>query len=239
MSRSIRVAICGNDVWTTDRMELFFRKLEQECGAHFDISVYRNGQQLIHDLMHQFDIILLELVLPIRSGLEIARYIRKRDKQVLILFITAEESFIKEGYALNIFDCIVKPVRYSVFSESIRRAISCLQEVPKESIMIKNDHGLFRIYINEIRYIETYERKLKIHKGDESIICYRKMKELEELLIPYHFFRCHSGYLVNLAFVLEIVGCEVILSLEERIPVSQNRRSAMIRTMEALAEKVL
>lgn len=239
MIRNIRVAVCDDEKLSTTCLELSLKKYGKEAGENFEISTYADGQALINHFKNQFDIILLDILMPVMNGLETAEYIRKRDDKVIIIFITSVDRFLSEGYTWNIFNYIVKPVQYTKFKETISRAVSRMQEIPQAFIMIKNDNGLFKIYINEIRYIETYGRKLKIHRGNDEVLCYKKMKELEEILRPYDFFRCHSGYLVNLSYVLELAGSEAVLSSNDRIPVSQNRRRGMRNSLKGYAGQVL
>ncbi len=231
MKRSIRVAICDDEALSATNLELGLRKYERETGEKFEIKKFDDGIAFMKGYKCQYDIVLLDIMMPVTNGIEVAEYIRKRDNKVIILFITSKDSFMLEGYSLDIFNYIIKPVNYVKFAETISKAISKLEETEEKYIMVKNDNGLFKIYAREIRYIETYERKLRIHTGGGEILCYKKMKELEEILDPEKFFRCHSGYIVNLFYVKEVKGGEVILRTGEEILVSQNKKSSFIEAL--------
>ena len=65
------------------------------------------------------------------------------------------------------------------------------------------------------------------------MLCYKNMKEMEKELEEHDFFRCHAGYLVNLAFVKNVEKLDVELTSGEKIYVSRSKRKEF---MEATAE---
>ena len=65
--------------------------------------------------------------------------------------------------------------------------------------------------------MESHKRKVEIHTLGENITIYATMKSMEELLGD-GFFRCHRGYLVNLAYVAEYGTGAVRLKNGECVP---------------------
>ncbi len=51
----------------------------------------------------------------------------------------------------------------------------------------------------------------------------KQMQQLEEELSAQGFLRIHKGYLVNYRFIRKICDMDVILTTEERLPVSRRR----------------
>ena len=82
-----------------------------------------------------------------------------------------------------------------------------------------------------LRYLETYNRNVKMHTDGGEIISYKKMKELEEELKDAHFIRCHSGYLVNPFFVKRVGKLEITLTDGEIIPISQPKRKMVMEKL--------
>ena len=99
-------------------------------------------------------------------------------------------------------------------------------------IVIQNDKGSFKVSVNKLHYVETYKRNLLLHTDDGDVICYKNMKEMEKELSSYGFFRCHSGFLVNLTFVKTVEKLDVELTSGETVYVSKPKRKEF---MEALA----
>ena len=59
------------------------------------------------------------------------------------------------------------------------------------------------------------------------------MKELEEQLMPYGFFRCHASYLVNNESISRIDATQLTLKDGTVIPISQRRRKEFLAELSA------
>lgn len=124
----------------------FIKKGLQEFG--FEISVAFDGStgiKLVDE--NDFDLIILDIMLPDINGLEVCKEIRKKNKTVPILFLTALDS--SENIVLGLEsggdDYLVKPFK---FIELVARIKSLLrrsnQNNDSESNEIENDENIFR-----------------------------------------------------------------------------------------------
>ena len=57
------------------------------------------------------------------------------------------------------------------------------------------------------------------------------MKEVERELSDRGFARCHTSYLINLAYVKGVRKLEITLITGEKIPISQPRRKAFMEEL--------
>lgn len=71
------------------------------------------------------------------------------------------------------------------------------------------------------------------HTGQENIICYKSMKEMERELADRDFARCHNSYLVNLFYIKGIKKLDIELITGEIIPISQPRRKEFMEKLAA------
>jgi len=78
----------------------------------FDVKLYRDGTQGLNAFNnYNFDFIILDVMLPGIDGFSIAEMIRKKDKKIPIIFLTAKtlkEDKIK-GFNIGVDDYILKP----------------------------------------------------------------------------------------------------------------------------------
>ncbi|MGW7889361.1 LytTR family transcriptional regulator DNA-binding domain-containing protein [Staphylococcus xylosus] len=58
----------------------------------------------------------------------------------------------------------------------------------------------------DIDYLEGQDGKVMIHVGDEQYIHDTTLQNIEKLIIPYGFYRCHRSYIINLQKVSEIIS---------------------------------
>lgn len=165
------------------------------------------------------------------DGLKAAEQIRKKDENVGIIFLTSLKQYALEGYKYQAVNYIVKPMKYIRLKVELNR---WKEKYRKKNpyIVVRNDNGSFKIDLTTLHYAETYKRNLLLHTDGKDIICYKNMKELEKELEPYGFFRCHTGFLVNMAFVKRVEKLDVELTSGEVVYVSKPKKKEF---MEALA----
>ncbi len=63
----------------------------------------------------KFDIIILDMLMKPLNGIETARLIRKYDSEVPILIVTGTVEYAMDGYQVNAYRYILKPVDKAYF----------------------------------------------------------------------------------------------------------------------------
>ena len=122
MDEPKKVAIVEDDAKTREMLRGFFSDYTAENGVSFDVSDYGSGEAFLAD-ERSFDMILMDIELPGRDGMETVRELRKRDRDVIVIFATNMAQFAVKGYEVEAFDFIVKPMTYYNFTIKIRRAL--------------------------------------------------------------------------------------------------------------------
>lgn len=83
------------------------------------------------------------------------------------------------------------------------------------------------ISISDIEYIEADEWLSKIYTFDDSIVCARRLKNLQSTLENYSFLRCHKGYIVNMAKIVNINARMITLDNGTVIPVGRTYKETV------------
>src|SRR5438105_12318820 len=80
----------------------------------------RSGLDLASTM--EFDVVVLDLMLPVIDGFEVARRLRKSDNQTPILMLTARDAVpdIVQGLHLAADDHLTKPFSFGVFLARLR-----------------------------------------------------------------------------------------------------------------------
>lgn len=227
----IRVAIVEDEVHYQEQLTEFLHRFEQEWGVHIEIVVYVDGDELVENYKAQFDIILLDIQMRFMDGMSAAEEIRKRDSEVVIMFITNMAQYAIRGYEVDALDYILKPISYFQFSQRLNRAIERMKRREDQYITIKVKNGVKRFRVSDIYYIESQGHKLVFVTRIGEVETFGTMKELEEQLAEQPFFRGNKGYLINLEHV---EGMDDIFAVVKgkRLLISRPKRKAF---MEALS----
>ena len=227
----IRIAIVEDEAHYKNQLMEFLHKFEQELGEHIEIATYTDGDEFVEDYKAQFDIILLDVQMRFMDGMSTAEEVRKTDSEVVIIFITNMAQYAIKGYAVDALDYILKPISFFQFSQRLNRAIERMKRRETHHITIKVKNGVKRLQISDIYYVESHGHKLAFATKTGEIETSGTMKELEELLAGYHFFRGHKGYFINLEHVEGMNDVFAVVKGKELL-ISRPKRRAF---MEALS----
>ena len=198
----MRIAICDDE---KNIRELIGNKVTKQY-PEAEIAFFSSGEELLLSDW-QIDILFLDIQMSGRNGMETAIELRQKNNDVIIIFVTAVEEYVFQAFDVGAFHYIVKPIDDTKFADVIHRAVNELnsqtqnrKESEEKYLMIHNGGVHTKIEIEDIVYAEVFNRKVVIHKTDETIEYYGKMSALEALAGD-GFFRPHRAYLINFKYV--------------------------------------
>lgn len=106
-----------------DMNRIICRKLKAE-GYGVD-SCFDGGEALDYINMTSYDLILLDIMMPVKNGYEVLKEIRKNGNKTPVLFLTAKDAVEDKVNGLNLGadDYIVKPFHFEELMARIRAVI--------------------------------------------------------------------------------------------------------------------
>ena len=220
----LRIALCDDN---QAELNLLKQHIEQ-LAAHDEISFccYGNGNGLISDIQtgKHFDLIFLDIIMPgFPNGIEAASEIRKTDKLVQIVFLTASKEFAVDSYSLDALDYILKPVSSESLTRAIRKYRERRKTIKTNELIIQDKNGITRIALHDLYYVEAQDHNLVYHLSDDNTIqCRQKFADIEQTLLMHgNFVKTHRSYIVNLDYVSRIGQTELTLSNNEVVFISR------------------
>lgn len=201
----------------------------KENNLCYEIYRFTSGIKLLEALNENFQIIFLDIQMPGIDGLEIAKYIRKRDKSLYLVFTTSYINYVYKGYEVDAGNYITKPISKEIIYTEMNKAM-LKQNNAKKTIMIKNNDGYFKVFLSEITYIETEGRNTVIHTCYGAMKSFAKMQEYEDSL-DNSFLRCHKSYIVNINYISSIEGLCITLNTQEILYVSKLKKRVLMKAM--------
>ena len=163
--------------------------------------------QCPHDLLshissNKIDVFLIDIDLNSDlSGLQLAKHIRKLNKNAYIIFTTAHTEFSLIGYKYKTFGFLSKPITYPCLQETILRLFDDINTCSKTFIRLDNKNTI--IDENEIEFIKRDGMKIVFHTLSRDYEIYSSFCKLQDKL-PSNFVRCHKSFIANINNITKI-----------------------------------
>ncbi|WP_022761708.1 LytR/AlgR family response regulator transcription factor [Butyrivibrio sp. AD3002] len=171
------------------------------------------------------NIILLDIMMPGVSGMDVARKLRDISDDVVIIFITGEKQYVFDAFDVRAFHFLVKPFSneklISVIKAAKEEIAKATLKPQKKYVMLNSRGSHIRLCASDIIFAEVYGARIIVHTRTDEIEYYGHLSELEKL-VGDGFFRTHRGYLVNLRFVKKYDAGKCYMSKGEALISKQN-----------------
>lgn len=234
----VNIVICENDKNDQEFVKDKVVEILDDLDIEYEIKVYNSGDDLLEGYDKYTDIILLDIQMDGLDGMETARKIREFDDNVEIIFITSFVEYALEGYEVNAYRYLLKPVKDENLMTSL---INCLNDrnFVKRSIVIKEGDTRTKISLKDIMYIEVQGNDITVHTLKDTYRTKGTMSNFETEINSDMFVRCHKSYLVNLEYIKSIKRYTSILVNDEEVPLSRNKyKEIKDRFFEMIEDKL-
>lgn len=207
----MRIAVCDDEKYFRDSIKEKITSIYKE-DMDTVVKTFDSGFEFLkhyNENTQSYDVIILDIEMGIINGIDTAKEIRKLNKDVNIIFLTSHDEFAKEGYEVNAFRFLSKPIQEDKLIESIESVKSKADSVKK--VLVSNKYEDILIKIGDILYIEAQNKDIYLHTYKDIYNDKNNLGYYEELLKKDGFFRTHRSYLVNLDFVKSYTPKEITL----------------------------
>jgi DNA-binding LytR/AlgR family response regulator len=231
----LRIGICeDNDAHRNEIRQVVSQILFDQID--YSINTFTNGAgilDLIGSGRFDLDLLLLDIKMPVVNGLDAARAIRMSKANTEIIFITAHDEYVYEGYVYRAFSFLKKPVSTSKLSKELFRFLHERENDDRNFITVTLGGLKQHIDLRKIDYIESFKRKVRVVMGSEELEFYSKLSELEAQ-VGQKLIRTHQSYLVNMQKVTSLGRGIAVLADGTQIPVSKRYWESVSTTYDRL-----
>jgi two-component system, LytTR family, response regulator len=197
---------------------------------------------LIHDVKP--NIVFLDIEMPHGSGFDLLERFEKADFEVI--FTTGFDHYAITAIKFSALDYLLKPINIEELREAIGKAKQRLSNKtignsiehlikniknPKDKtnkIPLPIINGFQFVTINTIVYCEADEDYTHVFLNDgQKLTVTKSIKDFEDLLTSYDFFRIHHSFLMNKSYIKKYIkgeGGTVMTELGNELPVSRRRK---------------
>lgn len=190
----------------------------------------------------RFDLIVLDIFMKELDGLKVAQFIRTKDRDCSIIFLTSSDAFLLEGYLVFASGYFVKPLEEN--AEAFRKTFEFIY--PK----LLERHQTFRVSIakgmeidvpyENIYFIDINEKhKLRVATRAQEFISTMSYEDCARLLLTdSRFLECHYRIIVNMDQIADMLDEDFLLTDGRKVPISyRKRKQSKLQYMQYLAHK--
>lgn len=148
------------------------------------------------------DLIFLDIQLPKITGVD---FLKSQKINKLVVFTTAYPEYAIDGFDLNVFDYLLKPINFERFKKCIGDVCAYKEYLDYKNlnsisgfIYLRSPRRIQKLYLEEILFIEGCSNYIKIVTDSKQILHYTSLYKFHEMLDSNQFIRVHRSYIVNL-----------------------------------------
>lgn len=232
-----------------DSIETLKWKLENYCNDVEVIACFDNPSEGLQYLKQNTpDLVFLDIEMPRLTGFDLLEELGD-PIGFEVIFTTAYDNFGIQAVKINAMDYLLKPIQNKELKIAINRfkqkqkspPIPTNPNTPQTHPSRQGKVGLSSkdsIEFVDPSYIvlcmaSSNYTTLFFADGSKRVIS-KTLKEFEQLLQPYHFYRVHHSHLVNLNAIKEFIksdGGYLVMQNEMKIPVSKNRKDELLKLL--------
>ncbi len=152
------------------------------------------------ELLNQahYDLLLLDIDMPLLSGLSLAKSIKGNTK---VIFVTAYAEHAVEAFELSVIDYLLKPVSFERFIKAIQKLVPETPAATAESnhfVTVKQGKKTLKVNVDDILYCEAKGNNTRIFLTDNTRVdIYSPLTKLMSELPKELFTQVHRAFVVN------------------------------------------
>lgn len=197
------------------------------------------------------DIVFLDIELPDGSGFDVLQELQPINFQ--IIFVTGHNEYAINAFKFSAIDYLLKPLNSEDLMEAVQRSeknmldksldeklnilMSNLRQPERQKMVLKTSDKIFSVNIQDIVNCVSDKNYTTFHFDDgRKIVVSTTLKEYENMLKPFNFFRTHQSHLINLKYLDYYIksdgGNTIVMKNNERIPLSVRKKEAFLTLLE-------
>lgn len=214
-------------------------------------STIEDGLKAIKHLQPQ--LVFLDVQIHNKTGFDLLQQLPEKNFDVI--FVTAFEKYAIQAFKFSAVDYLLKPVDPDELQQAVSRVSSkkpveelawkleallenveqLKQYTPPKKIVVPTINGFELLPVIDILRCQSYINYTTIFMKDkQKLVVAKTLKEFEEMLEEFNFFRVHNSHLVNLAYIKSYhkgKGGAVIMVDGSEIEVSTRRKDDFIKKL--------
>jgi len=159
------------------------------------------------------DLVFLDIQMPRRNGIEIAKAMQDKLPDTKIIFVTAYDAYALDAFEVHAFDYLLKPISSCRLNAALNKIVSQTStrysKPQGKAFITLYKRGIYEpVKLTDIIYCHSDEGLVTIHTAHETYHYNGNFCNLKDGLNADSFFRCHRSFIINLHHIEKIEPTE-------------------------------
>lgn len=219
----IKIAICDDEI---SFQQVLKKELEIYYGAlEITTEMFCSGNQFLETFKNnpmEYQIIFMDIEMPGLNGIDVSKQIRKINQSVTIIFLTSHTELAMEGYQVDAFRFLDKPLQVEKLVNTLRAFSELRLQDAKFELQDKERNLL--VNWAEILYMQSENVYIYVVFENDKYLVRKKLSDIEKEMPKHTFYKPHRSFVINLKFVKAYDGKKILMKNGVEIPLSRGKQ---------------
>lgn len=229
----LKIAICDDQ---PKELEIIKEYITEYLGTHAleaEVKVFSHPGQLLTAIETEgFHLYLLDIIMPMVSGLELGQSIRRISREAQIVYITTEPGYALDAYAVNPLHYLIKPVEKQALFSALELAFAKVDFGKEITVTVKSREGLRTLFAGQIACCEykNHVARYTLIGGEQvetTTLAGSFAEHIAPLLRDARFLSPHVSFALNMSRVEKLAREGFYLREGGFVPVSARQYTAV------------
>lgn len=198
------------------------------------------------------DLVFLDIKMPDGTGFDLLN--RLDSKPFALIFLTAFDEYAVKAFRFSAVDYLLKPLDPDELMTAIERVVESKESENKsidalldnlknikndnKKLVLKTAESIFLVNVSDIIRCESTGNYTQFFiVNQKPVLVSKTLKEYDDILTDYSFFRVHQSHLVNLNHIVRLDkadGGTLVLSYDHSVPVSTRKKEALVKALSEI-----
>lgn len=223
----LRVAICEDEPIHTAAI---LRLMEEYQAVSPALGIYTgtfdSGDKLLSALEQNgnFNVFLLDIMMPGLSGIELARELRQRGEDAPVIFLTSTADYALDAFGVQAIQYILKPIKKDALFPILDKVAAALKKETEPFWLVSTPERIVKVPFSSIVCVESSCRTMRVYLADGRKLASKTIRvpfatAASALLADSRFLYAHKSFVLNMEMVVELTGTSFVMKGGTEVPV--------------------
>lgn len=221
----IKIAICDDEEVMVNGHKKIVEACLREQGSMGEITTYTSSENLLCDITEDsfhYDLLLLDIEMPGKTGMELAREIKPFLPNAKVIFITSHIEFAIDAFELFIFRYVPKDDIEKRLPSAVTDAIKLISLEEGKTYTIQTNSRLERIPYKDIIYMVKDGKNVELITEVGSSKVRKTLQQVYDELEAEEFIFLDRGCIANMIHIMQVKDGMAVLKSGESLPISRS-----------------